>query len=52
MTKIVLSEMKNRKKNKSGIINISSMSAIVPSPYISVYSATKAFDNFFSQALE
>ena len=52
MTKMVLSQMKNRKKNKSAIINVSSVSAIVPCPYISVYSATKAFDNFFSQALE
>ena len=48
MTKMVLSQMKNRKINKSAIINVSSVSAIVPCPYISVYSATKAFDNFFS----
>jgi len=52
MTKMVLSQMKNRKNNKSAIINVSSVSAIVPCPYNSVYSATKAFDNFFSQALE
>ena len=37
---------------RSAIINISSFSAEHPIPYASTYSATKAFNNFFSQALE
>lgn len=41
--------MKNRKR--SGIINLSSFTGRTPVPYNSIYSATKAFDDFFSKAL-
>ncbi|KAM8946717.1 inactive hydroxysteroid dehydrogenase-like protein 1 [Pelodytes ibericus] len=49
MVRIVLPGMVQRKKG--AIINVSSGSASVLWPYFSVYSATKAFVDYFSQAL-
>jgi short-subunit dehydrogenase len=40
-----------RQRGSGSIINVSSLSAFQPIPYISVYSATKAFILNFSQAL-
>jgi short-subunit dehydrogenase len=42
-------DMKNR--NSGGILNVASIAAFVPGPYMSVYYATKAFVLSFSQAL-
>lgn len=36
---------------RSGVINISSIAGIFYQPFNSVYSATKAFDDFFSRSL-
>jgi 17beta-estradiol 17-dehydrogenase / very-long-chain 3-oxoacyl-CoA reductase len=49
MTKIVLPQMIARKKGI--IINLSSVSGTIPQPLLSVYSATKAYIDFFSRAL-
>ena len=49
LTSILLPEMKKRKK--SAIINLSSFLGSSPSPYVSLYSATKAFNTLFSQSI-
>uniref|UniRef100_A0A336LEP1 CSON010487 protein n=1 Tax=Culicoides sonorensis TaxID=179676 RepID=A0A336LEP1_CULSO len=49
MTKMVLPQMLER--NTGVIINISSLSAIIPAPLISVYAATKSFVDKFSDDL-
>jgi len=49
MTKMALPQMVTRKNGL--IINLSSFSGRVPAPLLSVYSATKAFTSFFSNAL-
>lgn len=49
MTKIVLPQMVER--GTGVIINISSLSAVTPTPLISVYAATKAFVDKFSDDL-
>ncbi|CAK8690237.1 unnamed protein product [Clavelina lepadiformis] len=49
MTQIVLPGMVERKRGL--IINVSSLAAVKPVKYISLYGATKAFVNHFSQAL-
>jgi short-subunit dehydrogenase len=41
-----------KREKRSAIINLSSVAGTYPLPYISVYSATKALNDFFSQALE
>jgi len=40
-----------RKKGSGGIINVASVAGFLPGPYMSVYYATKAFVNSFSQGL-
>ncbi|CAN2390288.1 short chain dehydrogenase, partial [Pristimantis euphronides] len=49
MTKIVLPKMVQRKKGL--IINLSSAVGARPYPYVTMYSATKAFVDFFSRSL-
>ncbi|CAL4065227.1 unnamed protein product, partial [Meganyctiphanes norvegica] len=49
MTKIVLPGMLHR--GRGAIINIASMASIVPMPMGALYSASKAFVDFFTQAL-
>jgi len=49
MTRIVLPQMVERKKG--AIINISSFSAAIPTPLLSVYSASKSYVDLFSQGL-
>jgi 17beta-estradiol 17-dehydrogenase / very-long-chain 3-oxoacyl-CoA reductase len=49
MSKIVLGGMKERKRG--AIVNISSISGSMPMSLLSVYSATKAYVDFFSQGL-
>uniref|UniRef100_A0A4X2KTK9 Very-long-chain 3-oxoacyl-CoA reductase n=1 Tax=Vombatus ursinus TaxID=29139 RepID=A0A4X2KTK9_VOMUR len=49
MTQLVLPGMLER--SKGAILNISSASGVYPVPLLSVYSATKAFVDFFSQCL-
>jgi len=49
MTRLVLPGMVER--SKGAILNISSASGIAPVPLLAVYSATKAFVDFFSQCL-
>ncbi|XP_036620789.1 very-long-chain 3-oxoacyl-CoA reductase [Trichosurus vulpecula] len=49
MTQLVLPGMLER--SKGAILNISSASGMYPVPLLSVYSATKAFVDFFSQCL-
>ncbi|XP_054627159.1 very-long-chain 3-oxoacyl-CoA reductase-B [Dunckerocampus dactyliophorus] len=50
MTRLVLPQMAERKKG--AILNISSASGMYPVPLLTVYSATKAFVDFFSRGLE
>uniref|UniRef100_A0A8C5FS96 Uncharacterized protein n=1 Tax=Gadus morhua TaxID=8049 RepID=A0A8C5FS96_GADMO len=50
MTSLVLPRMVQRKKG--AILNISSASALAPIPLLTVYSASKAFVDFFSRGLE
>lgn len=47
MTAIVLPKMV--KKKKGVIVNVASISGRVPSPLLAVYSASKAYVNFFSR---
>ncbi|NWY16251.1 DHB12 reductase, partial [Aphelocoma coerulescens] len=49
MTRLVLPGMLER--SKGIILNISSATGIFPSPLLTLYSATKAFVDFFSQCL-
>ncbi len=49
MTRIILPQMIERQKGL--IINISSLSSLVPSPLMAVYAATKAFINKFGEDL-
>ncbi|XP_018495303.1 inactive hydroxysteroid dehydrogenase-like protein 1 [Galendromus occidentalis] len=49
LTFMVLPQMLRRKKGL--IVNMSSLSAFYPLPYMSVYSASKGFVDLFSQAL-
>jgi 17beta-estradiol 17-dehydrogenase / very-long-chain 3-oxoacyl-CoA reductase len=50
MTKVVLPQMVERKRG--AIINISSGSAVNPAPLLAAYSASKAYVDFFSRALQ
>ncbi len=50
LTKAIIPQMLKR-DTRSAIINIGSTSGTRPMPYFSVYSATKAFNDFFSKAL-
>uniref|UniRef100_A0A8C9Q689 Very-long-chain 3-oxoacyl-CoA reductase n=1 Tax=Spermophilus dauricus TaxID=99837 RepID=A0A8C9Q689_SPEDA len=49
MTRVVLPGMVER--SKGAILNISSASGMFPVPLLAIYSATKAFVDFFSQCL-
>ncbi|XP_037360046.1 very-long-chain 3-oxoacyl-CoA reductase-like [Talpa occidentalis] len=49
MTRLVLPGMAGR--SKGAILNISSVSGMYPVPQLTIYSATKAFVDFFSQRL-
>ncbi|XP_004928860.2 very-long-chain 3-oxoacyl-CoA reductase [Bombyx mori] len=50
MTRIVLPEMVKREKGV--VINIGSASSIIPSPLLTVYAATKAYVDKFSEGLD
>lgn len=39
------------RKNRSAIINVSSLSADVPTPFYQVYGATKAFNKFLTNCI-
>ncbi|XP_065211918.1 hydroxysteroid dehydrogenase-like protein 1 [Planococcus citri] len=49
ITYVILTGMLHR--NKGLILNVSAFSGLYPVPFISVYSASKAYTEFFSQAL-
>ena len=49
LTKIIAEKMK--KRNKGSIIFIGSILGLIPTPYNSVYSATKAFEDFLASSL-
>ncbi|KAJ2856550.1 hypothetical protein J3B02_001538 [Coemansia erecta] len=49
MTRLVLPQMKERKSGL--IINSGSFAALLPSPFLAVYSGTKGFVKYFSQSL-
>ena len=49
MTHMVIKQMKNR--GKGAIINLSSASDMMPLPLFSVYSASKIFVKYFSDAI-
>ena len=49
MTRIVLPQMVERKKG--AVINISSFSAAIPTPLLSVYSASKSYVDLLSQGM-
>lgn len=52
LTRIVLPRMLKNGKSKGGVIfNIGSFSALVPTPYLATYAATKGFLYTWSQAL-
>ncbi|CAD8108353.1 unnamed protein product [Paramecium sonneborni] len=50
MTRVLINKLQNRNK-KSAVITISSGQAYLPNPFLSVYSGTKAFTNYFTQSL-
>jgi 17beta-estradiol 17-dehydrogenase / very-long-chain 3-oxoacyl-CoA reductase len=50
ITKVFINKLLNRNK-KSAVINLSSAAASGPFPYYSAYSATKIFDDYFSQSV-
>lgn len=47
MTAIVLPRM--IAKQRGVIVNVASVSGIIPAPFLAVYSATKAYVNYFSR---
>ncbi|MBT4466184.1 MAG: SDR family NAD(P)-dependent oxidoreductase, partial [Planctomycetes bacterium] len=49
LTHALLDKLKNR--DTAGIINLVSVAGFQPTPFMSVYGATKAFDLLFSEAL-
>ncbi|KAJ2785604.1 hypothetical protein H4R18_000420 [Coemansia javaensis] len=49
MTQLVLGQMKERRSGL--IVNSGSFAALVPSPFLSIYSGTKGFVRYFSQSL-
>ncbi len=49
MTHLFIQQMKIRKNGT--IINVSSMSAFIPTPYMATYAASKVFVRFFTEAL-
>ena len=49
LSEILLDKLKNR--DTAGIINLASVAGFQPTPFMSVYGATKAFDLLFSEAL-
>ena len=49
LTHALLAKLKNR--DTAGIINLASVAGFQPTPFMSVYGATKAFDLLFSEAL-
>ncbi len=51
MTHWLVPKMLKREK-RSAIVNLSSVAGEYPLPFISVYSATKAYNDFFSQSIE
>jgi len=51
MTKILVRQLQSRPK-RSAIINLSSGMGIRPFPYDTIYSSTKAFNDYFSRALD
>jgi 17beta-estradiol 17-dehydrogenase / very-long-chain 3-oxoacyl-CoA reductase len=52
LTKLCLPYLKKNKNPRSAILNLSSISYLLPgAPYISVYAATKAYNAVFSRAL-
>lgn len=50
MTHAIVGGMLSREK-RSAIINVSSIAGEYPIPFITTYSATKAYNDFFSQSL-
>ena len=50
LSKVIIPKMLNREK-RSLIMNLASVSAVVPFPYISVYAATKSFNLVLSRCL-
>ena len=49
MTKMILPKMEEKKKG--AIINVASVAAFAPQPIVTMYSATKAYVDFFSRGL-
>lgn len=50
LSNLIVQRMLQR-ESRSAIINLSSIAGIYPCPYVSTYSATKAFGDFFSKAI-
>ncbi|KAI0213983.1 Very-long-chain 3-oxoacyl-CoA reductase [Lamellibrachia satsuma] len=50
MTRLVLTGMLERRKG--AIINVASVAGVTPTPLLTIYSATKAYIDFFSRALQ
>jgi 17beta-estradiol 17-dehydrogenase / very-long-chain 3-oxoacyl-CoA reductase len=50
LTSLVVQKMLKREP-RGAIINLSSIAGVNPCPYISTYSATKAYNDFFSKAV-
>ncbi len=53
MTRVVLPFLvaRHKKKQHSLVIDMSSISAVRPMPYLSLYASTKQFNSFFGQCL-
>lgn len=51
MSHLMIPIMLKREK-RSAIINLSSVAAENPIPFISTYSASKAYNDFFSQSIQ
>lgn len=51
-TALMIPLLKNKsKKERAAIINLSSITALFPAPLLSIYSATKSYNNQFSKCL-
>ena len=51
LTRLMIPFLKNHANPKSAILNISSLGAAIPTPLLSIYAGTKAFNDAFSRSL-
>jgi len=51
ITRVLIPILRQRKSSRGLIVTLSSTSGVFPIPLLSIYSASKAFDSFFSRSL-